>query len=347
MNALADILGLWTASLTLATGAVVIALAGPRLAETAGRLSHRAGLGQAVGGALLLGAATSLPGLTVSATTAASGAGGLAVANALGGIAAQTVFLAVADFANPGVNLEHAAADPGNMTMTALLAALLAGVLLAMLGPEVALGGRVHPMSLVLLLAYLGGIRVASATTQGRSWRPARSRYEVETGSPEDRAEPRTTKHLALVFVVAAVLTLASGWAIGGAALALARETGLGDGIIGGLFTAVATSSAELVTAVAAVRSGALALAIGDIVGGNVFDVLFVAAADVAYGDGSIYHAVSPREQFLTALCIALTAAVMMGLVRREPGGPANVGFESVAVLVLYVAGFVVAGLAW
>ena len=52
------------------------------------------------------------------------------------------------------------------------------------------------------------------------------------------------------------------------------------------LMTAVATSLPELVTTLAAVRRGAAQLAVGGIIGGNAFDVLFLSASDVAYRDG-------------------------------------------------------------
>jgi cation:H+ antiporter len=44
---------------------------------------------------------------------------------------------------------------------------------------------------------------------------------------------------------------------------------------------------AELVTTIAAVRRGALQLAVGGIIGGNTFDTLFLTAADVSYREGS------------------------------------------------------------
>lgn len=77
--------------------AVMIAVAGSRLTALVDDLADRTGLGEAVAGAALLGAATSLSGFVVSVTAAAGGNPELAMSNALGGIAVQTVFLAVAD----------------------------------------------------------------------------------------------------------------------------------------------------------------------------------------------------------------------------------------------------------
>ena len=100
------------------------------------RLARRTGLGQAVTGALFLGASTSLSGIITSVTAAAQGHPELAAGNAVGGIAAQTVFLAVADRRYRAANLEHAAASDENMLQGALLIALLAGTLLAAFSPE-------------------------------------------------------------------------------------------------------------------------------------------------------------------------------------------------------------------
>jgi cation:H+ antiporter len=100
----------------------------------------------------------------------------------------------------------------------------------------------------------------------------------------------------------------------------------------------------ELVTTIAAVRRGALTLAVSDIVGGNFFDVLFVFAADLVYLKGSLYHApgVGDREVFLTALAITLNIILLTGLMYRQRSGPANIGFESVMMLVMYACGFVI-----
>ena len=88
-------------------------------------------------------------------------------------------------------------------------------------------------------------------------------------------------------------------------------------------------------------RQGALTLAVSDIIGGNVFDTLFVSLSDAAYRDGSILHAAGSRGTFATALPVLLTGVMLMGLVRREKRGIANIGFESFFVLLLYVAGAV------
>ena len=106
------------------------------------------------------------------------------------------------------------------------------------------------------------------------------------------------------------------------------------------LFTSVITSLPELVTVLTAVRIGALTLAVSNIVGGNTFDVLFVAAADVAFRGGSIYHAVDQQTLLVLAVTVVMTAMLPGGLLYRDER---YIGFEGFAILGTYAVG--IAGL--
>jgi len=79
----------------------------------------------------------------------------VALAAAVGGIAVQSVFLALADLFLKGANLEHAAASPANLAQAGLLLALLALLLMAMTGPQEAVTfAGVHAATPVILLAF-------------------------------------------------------------------------------------------------------------------------------------------------------------------------------------------------
>jgi cation:H+ antiporter len=86
-----------------------------------------------------------------------------------------------------------------------------------------------------------------------------------------------------LAFAGVAVCVGLAGLALAETAVELSRKTGPSQTTIGAVFTAITTSLPELVTSIAAVRQGALTLAVGGIIGGNAFDVLFLAFADIAY----------------------------------------------------------------
>ncbi len=326
-----------------AASAVAILLAGTRLTSVANALADRTGLGEAVVGAVFLGAATSLSGIVTSVTAAADGRAELAVSNAVGGIAAQTVFLAVADAAYRRANLEHAAASPANLAQGALLMTLLAVPLLALSGPNVSFLG-VHPATPLLLAAYLFGLRIVSKAQTEPMWgaiRTTETQDEEQEGSAEESDGERSLARLWVRFAVFALLIGSAGWMVARTGANIAEQTGLTDAVVGAFLTAVVTSVPELVTSVAAVRRGALTLAVGGILGGNAFDTIFLAFSDVAYREGSIYHAISERQVFLISLTVLLTGLLLLGLLRREKHGVANIGFESFLILVLYFGSFI------
>ncbi|HSJ21854.1 MAG TPA: hypothetical protein VK964_14885 [Nocardioidaceae bacterium] len=323
-----------TAALALVVAAASIGVAGTRLAGVVDSLADRTGIGEAMAGALLLGGATSLAGLVVSVVAAADGNASLAVGNSIGGIAVQTAFIVVADLAYRRDNLEHAAASLGNVFNSLLLLILLAVVVLGSAAPEVTVLG-VSPVTVLLVGAYLYGTALVRRVEREPMWEPTMT-AETRQDTPDSDSEAASLKRLSAQFVGLALVVVVAGYLVARAGLSLVAETGLSGTVVGTFATSVATSLPELVTSVAAVRAGALTLAIGGIVGGNAFDLLFIAAADVAYRPGSIYTALTEADVFVLGWAMLLVGVLGAGLVRRQRKG---IGFEGVSVLLVYFGG--------
>jgi cation:H+ antiporter len=320
----------------LAISALVLVTAGVRFTHVVDAIADRTGLGEALAGAVLLGATTSLPGLITTISGAASGEAGFAVSNAVGGIAAQTTFLAIADLSYRRVNLEHAAASVPNLVQTMSLVSLIGIVLAATGSPDVTIAS-IHPATVLLVTVYGYGLVLSRRANDAPMWSP-RTTDDTVDDEPDDDNEQRSMASLWTWFGALAAVVAVTGWAVGAAGLSIARSTSLSGSLVGALFTAVITSLPELVTVLAAVRIGAVTLAVADIVGGNTFDVLFVAAADVVYRQGSVYHAADSQALFLLALTVLLTAQLAGGMLQRERR---HIGFEGVSILGFYGLGVV------
>jgi cation:H+ antiporter len=326
--------------LLFVTAAAIIAVCGVMVTKRAEQLALDTGLGQAIMGALFLGAMTSMPGLITSLTAAFDGHPQLSVSNAIGGIAVQTTFLALADMLHRKSNLEHAAASESNLVQANVLVVLLAIPLLAGSMPGFTLLG-VHPISILLLCAYVFGLRLISGAHNAPMWRP---RVTHKTQTEEDQEHPPERGRLLglwMVFLLLAAAVAVAGWVVAKTGLSIAMQTGQSEGLIGTLLTATVTSMPEAVIAFIAVRRGALTLAVGDIIGGNSFDVLFLSFSDMMYRGGSIYHAVTSTQTFWLVLSLLMAAVLLLGLLRREEHGIGNIGFESALVLALYLSGVV------
>ncbi|MBL4611921.1 sodium:calcium antiporter [Halopseudomonas sp.] len=318
---------------------VLILIVGTWLAGLADRFADRTGMGEAMTGTVFLGLVTSLPGLTTSITAAIDGRPSLAISNALGGIAVQTAFLGLADISYSRANLEHAVASVQNMMQIVLLAILLSMVLLAFSSPELTVA-HVHPVSPAILLVAGFGIFIIYRSGKEPMWQPSHTRETVADVADENN-EQENLPLLALKLAVASLAVILAGVVVARTTGNIVDQTGMSEVVAGALLSGVVTSLPELVTSIAAVRRGALTLAVADITGGNFFDVLFLFAVDVAYLSGSAFHSpgIGAREVFMTALILLLNMILLLGLIVRQRSGPGNIGLESVLVLTLYLGG--------
>lgn len=324
-----------------ALAALAVILASIRATALADILADRTQIGEAMAGGLILGAATSLAGVVVSVNAAWSGDGSYAFSNAVGGIAAQTLFLAIADLLHRRANLEHAAAEPANLFQAVMLIVLLSMPLLAISGPDVAYFG-VHPVSLALFLAYLAGVKLASSVREDPMWRPVRT-SDTRHDEPEDTDEPqKSARGPAMSFIGLVAIMGLGGWVISQTGGVFIERFSLSSSLVGALVTAVVTSLPEFVTTLVAVRRGALQLAVGGIIGGNTFDTLFLVAADMAYRDGSIYHATQANDLYWLATGLLMTAVLLGGLILRQREGPGRIGIESVLMMGIYLTAMVI-----
>jgi len=327
------------ATLLVGAGAMVLVVS-LRLTALADTIADRTDLGEALVGATLLGAATSLSGLVVSFTAASAGDAALAFSNSVGGIAAQTLFLALADLVYRRANLEHAAADAGNLFQCALLLTLLSLPLIAYAGPEITVFG-VHPVSVLLVLCYVFSLRLGAQVREMPMWTPVDTK-ETHVDEPDSESEKdRSASRPVIAFVGLMVILGAGGWVIASVAGVMITRFALSSSLVGALLTAVITSLPELVTTIAAVRRGALQLAVGGIIGGNTFDILFLSVADAGYRDGSLYHAIGSPDLLWLSIGMAMSGVLLIGLLLRQRDGPVRIGVESVILISLYLSAIV------
>ncbi|MGK7393728.1 MAG: sodium:calcium antiporter [Candidatus Cyclobacteriaceae bacterium M3_2C_046] len=317
---------------------VVIAFGGTKLSKTADTLADITGIGEALFGAIMLGGITSLPGIVTSVTAAVSNHPELAVSNAIGGIAAQTAFLSIADIAYKRANLEHASASFPNLMQGVMLIILLSYILVVIFLPEVTVYG-VHPASVLMLIIYVSGASLIAKAIKDPMWKPQDTKETIQDEPEDENLNKKNVKMIWLRFMVLSAVVAFSGYMVARSGINIAESTGLSESFVGSLFTAVATSLPELIVSISAVRHGALTLAVANIIGGNTFDVLFVAFADFGYVEGSIFHAITSSQEFLIALTMILTSVLLLGLLHRQKEGIARIGWESFMVIILYLLG--------
>lgn len=329
---------LWLSIVVLVAAAVVILLAGVRLTHVADSLAERTGLGDAIGGALLLGGVTSLPGIVTTITGSLGGDPAFGLANPVGGVAVQTVWLAIADLVYRRANLEHAAASLENLLQTVVLLALLAVPVIAYATPDLR-WGWIHPMTLFIPVAYGYGLHLLRGLKKRPMWEAVRT-SDTETEEEQPPASDQPLSRLWLALAALGLVVGVAGWAIGRAGLGVVAATGLPGGLVGFTLTSAITSLPELVVLITAVRMGALTLGVANVIGGNTFDILMIAMADLFYLKGPVYRDAGDQSLVLLGGTALATAVLAVGLVVRDRKG---IGFEGLVIPAIYLATVVLA----
>src|SRR5438128_7537501 len=204
-------------------GAGATWLAGLALSKTTDALDIRLGLGEELGGILLLAVAGTLPEVAITISAAAQGNLGLAAGNLIGGIAVQTMVLVLCDFAvGPERPLTFLVGALTPVLEGMLVVLVVSGVLMgALLRPSTAIGGVVSPASIAIVVVWVVGVYVINRVRKNPRWsvsmpgsRPGRRRHDPPHPEQLHPFSSASTLHVVTIFLGACAVTLAAGVAL-------------------------------------------------------------------------------------------------------------------------------------
>jgi cation:H+ antiporter len=326
-------------------------IAGVSLSKTTDALDARLGLGDELGGLILLSIAGSLPELAITISAAASGNLPLAAGNLIGGIAIQTMVLLVCDFVvGPSRPLTYLVGALTPVLEALLVVMVVAGVEMgSLLKESTTVGGRVSPASLGIVVIWVVGLYLINRARKEPRWkvdmpgsqRGRRSHREPHATQAHPYARASTVR-VAFIFGVACAVTLAAGVLLEESGNEIANRLNVNGVIFGATVLAGATALPEISSGIAAVRLGDHALAMGDIFGGNAFQVCLFLVADLIAGK-PVLPSAGNQNAWLAALGIGLTAVYGFGVISRPMRTRFRLGPDSIFALLLFSVG--IAGL--
>ncbi|ABD68874.1 sodium/calcium exchanger membrane protein [Rhodoferax ferrireducens T118] len=307
----------------------VIGVAGVRLSRYGDAIATHTSLSRNWVGLILLATVTSLPELVtgLSAVTVAA-APDIAVGDVLGSCVFNLAILAMIDVTYRKGAI-YALADSEHIVSAGFGVILLAGVCLAVLlttqgmMPSI---GHVSLASVMIFVMYLVAIRALYLTEQRRS-----SLFVAK--------QPDMTLKAALMgYGVASATIVGAGIWLPIIGVELARLMGWSNSFVGTLFVAFATSVPELATTWGAIRIGAIDMAIGNLLGSNLFDVLILAIDDFAYLPGAIYAHVSQVHAVSAITACLMSGVVIVSLAYRPVSRVWHIAsWASLSLLALYL----------
>ncbi len=329
-------------------GAGATWIAGVYLSRATDRIDIRFGLGEALGGMILLAIAGSLPEVAVTVSGALQGNLGLVAGNLIGGIAVQTCVLVICDACvegdKPLSNLVGSlvpVVEGGVVIM--VVSVVLMGSLLA---PHTAIL-TMSPGSLMIVAIWFAGILIINRVRTSLNWkgeapgsRPGRPHRRAAHATQPHPFEGTSIRTVLLIFGVCCVVTLAAGTALEMSGNALADRAGINGVVFGATVLALATALPEISTGIAAVKLGDHQLVMGDIFGGNAFQVCLFPLADLIAGK-PVLPAAGHANSWLGGLGVVLTAVYAIAVIVRPQRRYWRLGIDSITVLALFVIGIV------
>jgi len=118
----------------------------------------------------------------------------------------------------------------------------------------------------------------------------------------------------------------------------IAEITGLGQTFVGNIFIAISTSLPEVVISISAVKMGAIDLAVGTLFGSNIFNIFILAVDDMLFVKGPILSFVNTVHIISALSAILMTAIAIIGLTYRAEKKTLLLAWDSIGILLVYIA---------
>lgn len=325
----------WAHWLQLALCAALILVAGTRLSHYGDVIARHTGLGGGWIGLVLMATVTSLPELVTGiASVTLADVPDIAVGNVLGACVLNLAMIVVLDALHRHASI-YQVASQGHALGAAFGVVMLGVVAFGMLAaPTLDLRvGHVGLVTPALLALYLVAIRTIYQYERGAAAAAAAAATEAEP-APE-----MTLRQAAVRYAVAAAVVVGAALWLPFVASGLAAAMGWTDSFVGTLLVAVATTLPELTVTIASVRIGALDMAIGNLIGSNLFNLAILGVDDLVYVDGPLLAAAAPAHALSAVSAAVMSGALIVALVARPQARLLNlVGWTSVALALIYFA---------
>jgi len=311
----------------------VIGYAGYYLSRYGDIIAEKTGMSGSWVGLILLSTATSLPELVtgISAVTVAN-APDIAVGDVLGSTVFNLAILVLLDGLYKRETLYSRAAQ-GHILSASLGTLLIAFAGFSLLLDHAGMSPSYWHIGLYspfILMVYLVAMRAVYSHEHSTL-----SEYTEESA---ERYPNVTLRNAVKGYAIAAVAVVIAGSWLPFIAKDISEMMGWGQSFVGTLLVAGVTSAPEVAVTISALRIGALDMAIANLLGSNLFDIVILAVDDVFYTKGPLLAHVDSSHALTAFTAVMMSAIVAVGFTFR-PRKRIVLGLTwvSLALLMLYV----------
>ena len=285
-----------------AMGLVILLLAGDLLVRGAVNSALRLGIPALIVSLTVVAFGTSAPELLISVKAIGDNAPGLALGNVVGSNTANILLVLGVPALAAGLATAHCDSRKSYLTMMGVTLVFIGG---CFLGPIT----WIHGIVFLAILAVILADQAREALAHRREVRMLEAAEHIEIGEELEGVDPEMRWWKILLFLALGLVGLPLGADIlVDSSLVIARRYGVSDAVIGLTLVAVGTSLPELATTVMAAFRKQADVALGNVIGSNMFNLLAI------IGIASFFGAIPVERGFLTFdLWVMLGASVILG----------------------------------
>lgn len=273
-------------------------------------------------GGILLSAVTSLPELlTTISATAWLDSPGLSIGNILGSNLFNLTILAFLVLLN-SKNYKKSNISKSHFTTTILLCLIYGSIILNLLGVFNFEILSISITSILILIFYIFGLNTMANDNT------------TDDCDEEDLIIDLSLKQIIFRFILTSIGLVVFSVLITYITDIISTELNLGAGLAGAIFLGIATSLPEVTSCISLVKRGNFNIAVGNILGSNIFNFLVLFIADVIYTKGTIY--LFSDVETVNLLLFGALATPFMLLVLNKKRKSSYI-FSSICIMMCYV----------
>jgi len=320
-------------SLFIACTAVIL-FTGTLLSKYGDILAEKSGLGRTLIGVILMASVTSLPELiTGISSIIIFDLPNIAAGDVIGSCMFNLVILALLDLVDFGNPLPLPARAHQGHVLSAGFGILLLGIVVmgVVAGERLPRIAWIGVYSVVFIAVYMVAMRMIFLHEKHRI-----SRF-IEEMAEELQYQHMSGARALAMYVLNAVVLIGAATYLPHLGEQIAELTGLGQTFVGNILIALSTSLPEVAVSVAAVRIGAIDMAVGNLFGSNLFNIAVLALDDILYVKGPLLLWISSTHTVAAVSAICMTAIAIIGLTYRTTNKkPLFFSWDSLGILGIY-----------
>ncbi|GJL82494.1 MAG: sodium/calcium exchanger membrane protein [marine bacterium B5-7] len=292
---------------------LAITFAGVRLSRYGDAIADKTGLGGTWIGVIMLASVTSLPELVTGISSVmVVDTPDIALGDILGSCVFNLLIIVLLDALHRPTSL-YSKVSEGHIVAAAFGVMMIGFVAFSILlsGQDLRIAiGHVGIYTPIIIILYLVSMRTVFLYERNRM----AAYVELE----EDPYPTLTLSQAIIQYMIAALIIVVAGSFLPYVGQEMAVMMGWHESFVGTLFIAFATSLPEVVVTVAALRLGAVDMAIGNLLGSNLFNIAILAVDDLLYLKGPLFADISISHSISAVSATMMTGVAIIGLFYRS-----------------------------